>query len=87
MTARTSTLIGAYIDRETDRHFAEQCRLARQGQDIPLEPQFPRAHLSAMNDDAPVWRPSVAVWVMVAATWPLAAWGVAEVVRFFGGMW
>ncbi len=84
MTARN--VIGAYMDRETDRYFAEQCRLARQGQDIPGDLMVP-INAETMNADKPVYRPSLAVWCVVAATWPLMAWGVATVVQYFGGMW
>ena len=37
------------------------------------------------NMRKPVWRPSVAVWVLVAASWPLLAWGVALIVQTVGG--
>lgn len=80
-------VIAAYMDRQTERNIAAACRAACEGQDIPRQPQFPRPHLSAMNTDKPVWRPSLAVWCIVAATWPLMAWGVATVVQYFGGGW
>ena len=30
------------------------------------------------------WRPSLAVWVLVAATWPMWAWAAAWIIRAVG---